>query len=71
MKKENKPTEVSMKFNKISSQTLKFQYIMTVQLLIGILYVFLERLYCFRKVIFGSLLVSMNELMLEHVALVV
>lgn len=49
MNKENKPTIVFMKFNKICFQTPKFQYIMTVQLLIGILYVFLERLHFLEK----------------------
>lgn len=41
--KENKPTEIYMKFNKIGSQTLKFQYIMTIQLLITLLTPFVER----------------------------
>lgn len=49
MKKENKPTKVFMKFNKICFQTHRFQYIMTVQLLIGVLYVFLERLHFLEK----------------------
>lgn len=49
MKKENKPTKVFMKFNKIRFQTLRFQYIMAVQFLIGILYVFLVRLHFLEK----------------------
>lgn len=49
MKKENKPTKIFMKFNKIYSQTLKFQYIMTVQLLIGLLSPFVEKLHFLEK----------------------
>lgn len=52
MKKENKPTKIFMKFNKICSQTLIFQHILTVQLLIGLQSRFVERLRFFRKAMF-------------------
>lgn len=50
MKKENKPTKIFMKFNKICSQTPIAQYVMTVQFLAGLLSQFIERPHFFRRV---------------------
>lgn len=67
MKKENKPTKIFMKFNKICSQTLIFQHIMTVQLLIGLQSPFVERLHFLEKWCLSEL-VSVNRLTLKHIS---